>query len=494
MRIALLALIGGMTWLAGCAGSDHDRAEGGWSPGGTLGGHGGSAAGGGIPGTDGGSGPLGAGGMTTGAGGTISATGGIPGATAGGGAAGLLDAGPGSGGAPADGAPATPDGEVPDVPNADSSPVDANPHGGAARWISFDNPATTSTYYFDLCTWFTDNDGYCVLLKNQTSTAGTKTSDLYQTVNGGRTFTLLATIDGGNSAFDGDMDVYILSPSEIWYTTAFVGMGYSGTIGRSLDGGKTFESLTARVHQALADPGADPVPSFPLWRLVKVGGRIWVGSYSSYLASSADGGLTWQRFAGPVDLTLAPAPELIATRTNLLLHYKRNFMIELYRWDGTTFGKAEAAFPPPSGTDHGDTWWRASAFGDGVVFVDQRPWSWWGWPFAVNATVDGARSFQTVLSGQSASTSDVAGLRDALVVDGTLAYVCGVFVGADQNQYSQIRQSTDGGRTWSVVHSEPANNAYATVVLDPTGRAHAMRHVTDAYANEYSYTGHYVLP
>jgi hypothetical protein len=94
----------------------------------------------------------------------------------------------------------------------------------------------------------------------------------------------------------------------------------------------------------------------------------------------------------------------------------------------------------------------------------------------------------------SQSTSDVAGLRDALVVSGSLAYVCGVFVGVDKNQYSGIRKSTDGGRTWSVVHSEPSNNTYTSVVLDPTGRAHAMRHVTDAYANEYSYTGHYVLP
>jgi hypothetical protein len=236
------------------------------------------------------------------------------------------------------------------------------------------------------------------------------------------------------------------------------------------------------------------VPSFPLWRLVKVGGRIWVGSYSKYLASSADGGSSWQRVAGPLDLTEVSAPELIATRTDLLLQYQRSFMIELYRWNGTSFGRVEAAFPPPSGTDHGDTWWRASPFADGVVFVDQRQYSWWGWPFAVSATLDGGKSFQTLLAGQSPSTSDVAGLRDALVVNGSLAYVCGIFVGTDRNQYSQIRKSTDGGRTWSVVHSEPANDTYTSVVLDPSGRAHALRHVTDAYANVYEYTGHYLLP
>ena len=495
MRKAPLAWIAAALLLAGCGDSDGNGEDSGIGPGGTVG-SGGFTGAGGATAVDG---PAGGGGGTVGTGGALTATGGILGAT--GGAVVPADGGlGGAGGGPgADGGPlgvdALPsDGSVPDTAPPDTAPVDANPHGGASLWIPFTNPATTSTYYFDRCAWFTNTDGYCVLLKNNTSATGTKTSDLYQTTNGGRTFSLLATIDGGNTAIDGDMDVYVLSPTEIWYTTAFVGMGYSGTIGRSTDGGKTFQSLTAVVHQALTDPGTTPVPSFPLWRLVKVGGRIWVGSYSNYLASSADGGATWQRVAGPVDLSLASAPELIGTRTDLLLQYERSFMLELYRWNGTSFGKVEAAFPPPSGTDHGDTWWRASPWGDGVVFVDQRQYGWWGWPFAVSATLDGGKSFQTILTGQSQSTSDVAGLRDALVVSGSAAYVCGVFVGTDRNQYSQIRKSIDGGRTWSVVHSEPANNTYASVVLDPTGRAHALRHVTDAYANVYEYTGHYVLP
>jgi hypothetical protein len=432
-----------------------------------------------------------------GAGGSV-ATGGVVSAT--GGAAVPLEGGrggggggTGTGGAGTGGGAAAEDASV-DASQGDTAVPDSNPHGGASRWIPFNNPSTTSTYYFNRCTWFTDKDGYCVLLGNKRSTAGTKTSDLYQTTNGGLTFTLLATIDGGNSAIDGDMDVYVLSPSEIWYTTAFVGMGYSGSIGRSTDGGKTFQSMTDVVHQALADPGTTTVPSYPLWRLVKVNGRIWVGSYSSYLASSTDGGASWQRIAVPADQTLSEAPELIATRTDLVLRYLRSFMIELYRWNGTSFAKVEAAFPAPSDTDHGDTWWRSSPFGDGIVFVDQRPWSWWGWPFVVSATIDGGKSFQTILTGQSRSTSDVLGLRDALVVNGSLAYVCGVFADKDQNQYSQIRKSIDGGQTWTVVHSEPAAGDYASVVLDATGRAHAMRHVTDYYSNEYSYTGHYVLP
>lgn len=416
------------------------------------------------------------------------------GATGQGGIVNVGGAGGGGGGSPwADAGPRPADAPV-EVAQGDSAVPDSNPHGGASRWIPFNKPSTSSTYYFDKCTWFTDKDGYCVLLANNRSTAGTKTSDLYRTTDGGLTFELLATMDGGNGAIDGDMDVYVMSPSEIWYTTAFVGMGYSGTIGRSTDGGKTFQSLTDVVHQALADPDATTVPSFPLWRLVRVNGRIWVGSYSSYLASSIDGGATWQRVALPVDLSLANAPELIATRTDLVLRFLLNSMIELYRWDGTAFAKVEAAFPAPSDTDHDDTWWRASPFGDGIVFVDQRQWEWWGWPFAVSATVDSGRSFQTILTGQSRSTSDVLGLRDVLVVNGSQAYVCGVFVDKDQNRYSQIRKSIDGGQTWTVVHSEPAGDDYTTVVLDATGRAHAMRHVTDYYCNEYSYTGHYVLP
>ncbi len=452
-------------WAACPVISDSDQGSG---TGGAFAGYGGSMGG-----------DVFASGGATGQGGLTNLGGG--GAGGGGGGSPWADAGPGPIDAPMEAA------------QGDSAVPDSNPHGGASRWIPFKKPSSSSTYYFDKCTWFTDKDGYCVLLANDRSTEGTKTSDVYQTTDGGLTFSLLATIDGGNSAIDGDMDVYVLSPSEIWYTTAFVGMGYSGTIGRSTDGGKTFQSLSDTVHQALADPGATTVPSSPLWRLVSVGGRIWVGSYSSYLVTSADGGATWQRVALPADFTYADEPHLIATRTDLAVRFMRSSMIDLYRWDGTAFAKVEAAFPAPSDTDHGDTWWRASPFGDGIVFIDQRQWEWWGWPFAVSATVDGGKSFQTILTGQSRTTSDVLGLRDALVVNASLAYVCGVFSDTDQRRYSQIRKSIDGGKTWTVVHSEPEGD-YTTVVLDATGRAHAMRHVTDYYSNEYSYTGHYVLP
>lgn len=475
--------------LAGCGDSDSNGGQGGaFGRGGALGGWGGDiGTGGGMTPSDGSQhgmgGGMGVDAALAGVGGRFAATGGARASLDGGAAT-------GSGGVPLDGGAGS--AGRPSADAADTASADANLHGGAGLWIPFDNPATSSTYYFDRCWWFSATDGYCVLLKNRTSSAGSKTSDLLQTSDGGRTFTLLTTIDGGNTAFDGDMEVYVLSPTEIWYTTAFVGTGYSGSIGRSTDGGKTFQSLTDVVHKALADPGTSPVPSFPLWHLVKVNGRLWVGSYSSYLASSADGGTTWQRVAGPLELGEVTAPELIATRTDLLLRYTRGFMIDLYRFDGTTF--VAAAFPPPSGADHSDTWWRSSPFADGAVFVDQRQYSWWGWPFAVSATLDGGKTFQTILSGQSQSTSDVVGLRDALVVSGSLAYVCGVFAGADQNRYSEIRKSIDGGLTWSVVHSEPLNNTYTTVVLDPTGRAHAMRHATDVYAKLYSYTGHYLLP
>lgn len=485
MRATVILGISMSALVAACAGSNNERESGGGA-GGTVSGFAGApvvdtSVAGGVPSSGGITSLTSTGGNT--------ASGGVGGT--GGGVSAPINGGSGGVGPAIDAGLVAVDAGV-DTPQGDSASPDSSPHGGASLWIPFNNPSTNGTYTFDRCTWFTDKDGACVLLKNKRSTAGTKTSDVYQTTNGGLTFTLLATIDGGNSAIDGDMDVTVLSPNEIWYTTAFVGMGYSGTIGRSVDGGKTFQSLTDVVHRALADPDVTTVPSFPLWRLTKVNGRIWVGSYSNYLASSTTDGASWQRIALPVDATLASAPELIATRTDLVLRYLRNFMIELYRWNGTSFAKVEATFPAPSDTDHGDTWWRASPFGDGLVFVDQRPWSWWGWPFAVSATVDGGRSFQTVMTGQDRATSDVLGLRDALVVNASQAYVCGVFAGTDQKQYSQIRKSSDGGKTWTVVHSEPADNSYTSVVLDVTGRAHAMRHVTDAYANEYSYTGHYV--
>jgi photosystem II stability/assembly factor-like uncharacterized protein len=386
------------------------------------------------------------------------------------------------------------DAAVVDAPG-DGTVADADPHGGASRWIPFTNPATTSTFSFDRCFWASDNDGFCALFANKTSAKGSKTSDLYKTIDGGKTWSLVTTIDGGNTAIDGSMSVYVLSPTEIWYTTAFVGMGYSGSIGRSTNGGQSFQSLTESVDKALADPGASPTPDFPLWGLVKVGSRIWVGSYSDYVATSSDGGATWERIASPLTLNQAPAPDLIGTKTDLILRYYRNSKIELYRWSGTAFAKVEASFPVPSGTDHGDTWWRASPYSDGIVFVDRRPWFWWGWPFAVHTTIDGGKSFQKVLSGQSKSTSDVEGLRDALVVSGAqpAIYVCGVFSEAGKS-YDQIRKSTDGGQTWSTLHSEPSGTNHTSVALDSNGHVHAMRHTTDGYANTYSYTGQYVLP
>jgi hypothetical protein len=152
---------------------------------------------------------------------------------AGAGSAGTDGGSLGAGGADADTAGAArKDATVVDAP-ADAGGAEADPHGGASRWIPFNNPVTNSTFYFDRCFWSSDSDGFCALLANKTSAQGSKTSDLYKTGDGGNTWSLVATIDGGNTAIDGSMNVYVLSPTEIWYTTAFVGMGYSGSIGRS---------------------------------------------------------------------------------------------------------------------------------------------------------------------------------------------------------------------------------------------------------------------
>jgi hypothetical protein len=296
------------------------------------------------------------------------------------------------------------------------------------------------------------------------------------------------------------MGVYVLSPSEIWYTTGFIGFGYSGTVGRSLDGGVTWEALTDKVDTALADdPDAGSPPNAAIFDLVKVGSAIWLntGSWGQYFPMSPDGGTTWQRVLGPVSLSASQPPEFIATKDDFLLRYTTStWGIALYRLEGSAFVAAEGTFPAPSGTDHGDTWWRASINSSGVTFVDQRSWPFWGWPFLVSATFDGGKTFQSLYTASSQDLSDCEGLRDAFAFaqsGSPVVYVSGVFYDSAKTRYAEIRKSTNGGTTWTTLHSEPGTTNLPSVQLDPTGKVHAMRHYTDSWGNTYTYEAQYVL-
>ena len=380
-----------------------------------------------------------------------------------------------------------------DAQAGDATAEDADPHGSASRWIEFG-------HQFAKCTWFSADVGYCSEAAKSLSATSTKGTDLYQTNNGGRAWTLVATIDGKNTSTDSVMNVYVLSPAEIWYTTAFVGFGFSGTIGRSTNGGATWESLTDRVDRAMADdPEAGSPLSAPFFDLVQVGGALWLntGTWSQYFAMSPDKGLTWKRVLGPLSLAEVQAPEFIATKNDLLLRYTtRSWGISLYRLSAGNFVATEATFPAPSDVDHGNTWWRASSNGDGVTFADRRAWPFWGWPFLVSATLDGAKTFTTVYAGTSQIQSGCEGLRDVLTfTQGTspVTYISGIFLDSASKRFVEIRKSVAGGNTWTVLHSEPAVGNMTSVALDPTGKVHAMRHTSDNYGNTYVYDAQYVL-
>jgi hypothetical protein len=403
------------------------------------------------------------------------------------GSGGSASASGGSEGAPAG---ATGEGGA-EIADGGGSP-ETEAHDGASRFILFGHD-------FASCTWFDADLGFCSEAAASISATSTIGTDLYKTTDAGHTWDLVSSIDGDNST-DSAMKVFVLSPTEIWYITGFTGLGFSGTIGRSTDGGSTWTSLTDAVHRALADdPEADDPLSAPLYDLAQVGDAIWLntGSWSQYLAMSSDGGTTWERVLGPVDLSTSQPPEFIATDGGLMLRYTtRDWGIALYRLSGNQFVPIGGDFPPPSGTDHGDTWWRASTHAAGVSFADQRAWPFWGWPFVVSATFDQGSTFETVYSGTTQEESGCEGLRDAVAFEfdsGKVVYVSGVFVDAGGDRFVEIRRSVDEGSTWKTLHSQPEQGEFVSVALDPTGKVHAMRHWTDAYGNTYVFDGQYVL-
>jgi len=402
----------------------------------------------------------------------------------------------GSGGATGIGAriDGGPDASIAGGADGGKMPADADVHNGAQRWIPF-GPHT-----FTKCTWFSATDGFCSDTPRSVPGLASLHVNIFKTSDGGKSWGMVSAIDTETSALDASINVYVMSPSDMWFITGFVGVGQSGSIGHSIDGGQTWTSLTSTVNAVfsptLGDGGA---PSVPLWQLVAAGGKIWVLPQGGTLLVSQDSGLTWKKVAPPPDFGAASSRSLIATQNNLLLGFlASDNSLGLYRWNGSAFVAVEGVFPPSSAGDQTGTWWRSSPNVEGVLFADRGPLPAWTSPFWVYATTDGGRTFQPILGGTVGTGSDVVGLSDGLAfsaLGSVTAYVCGIFSDASSNRYLEIRRTANAGKSWSSLHSEPYQGGYAYISLavDPTGAVHAMRYSTDSVGSALGYDAHYVL-
>jgi hypothetical protein len=426
-----------------------------------------------------------------------------------GGQTGIGSGGAGASGTPADAATVGLDGAAgssargdggPDAtigPDLGKTPADAGSHNGAKNWIPIH-----ANYPLTNCTWFSTAHGFCSDAPRSISNViASLFVDMFETIDGGKTWTEVSTIDTGASAPNTTVNVYVLSPSDMWFISGSIGLVRSGSIGHSIDGGKNWSSLTSAVSTALGvAPGDGGVAGVPLWQLASVGGRIWLLSEGGNLAVSLDNGVSWKKAVPPANFGAATSRSLIATRDNLLLSFpSTNNSLGLLRWNGSTFVSVEGVLPPSSAGDQTGTWWQSSPNVEGALFVDRGPLPAWTSPFWVYATADGGRTFQQLLGGNIGISSTVVGLSDGLAlaaVGSVTAYVAGVFSDAGNNLYLEIHLTSDAGKTWSTLHSEPyqGNHAYISLAVDLNGAVHAMRYTTDSLGSAISYDGHYVLP
>jgi photosystem II stability/assembly factor-like uncharacterized protein len=420
-----------------------------------------------------------------------------PGVTGGAGASGTKPDAAVSGGAAGSSARSDggPDATVTGLPDAGKTPADADIHNGAQRWVRF------GAQTFTKCTWFSATDGFCSdapspILGNILSLA----VGLYKTTDGGKTWVRVSTINTETSDFNASINVYVFSPTDMWFISGSLSPVQSGSIGHSLDGGKNWTSLTSDVNAYLRGAPADAgVTSLPLWQLAAAGGWLWLLPQGGNLGVSQDGGRMWKKIAPPLDFTTASSRSLIATQNNLLLSFLRiDNSLGLYRWNGSIFVAVEGILPPSSAGDQAGTWWRSSPNVEGVLFVDRGPLPAWSSPFRAYATIDGGLTFQQLLGGTIATSKYVVGLSDGLAfaaLASVTAYVGGIFSDAVGNPYLEIRRTSDAGQTWSTLHSEPypGDSAYVSVAVDPTGTVHAMHYRTDGVGVATNYDAHYVL-
>ncbi|HEX7599062.1 MAG TPA: hypothetical protein VF518_12675, partial [Polyangia bacterium] len=397
-------------------------------------------------------------------------------------------------GTPADAAaPSTDGGAIGRSDAGASLSPDADPHTGGQNWIHF----PTST--FNKCTWFSATSGLCSDIPRMfPGLAGLQLS-VYKTSDGGKNWAQIAAVNTENAGPGASVNVYAMSPTDLWFTSGFAGVSQSGSIGHSTDGGGNWTSLTSTIS-ALLNPavaGDAGIPTVPIWQLAAQGGRLWLLPQGGSLATSLDNGLSWMKIVPPAAFAAATKRGLIVSQGYLLLQLlTANNSMGLYRWNGETetFGPVEGAFPLSSAGDHTGTWWRASPNLEGVLFIDRGPLPAWASPFWLCATVDGGRNFQRI---PDTTLGTVVGLSDGLAFSslGSIsAYSAGIFSDS-QGRYLEIHKTSDAGRTWSTVHSEPylGDNGYVSLSADPMGAIHAMHYNLDETTSAITYDAHYVL-
>jgi hypothetical protein len=388
-----------------------------------------------------------------------------------------------------------PDAAITGGPDSGKKPADASVHNGAQLWTSF------GYHTFSSCTWFSPTDGFCTEAPALVSLAPPLVNvNVFKTADGGKTWGLVSAIPAATT-IDASINVYFLSPDDMWFISGSVSAGPSGSIGHSIDGGLTWPPLTSTVNAALGTTPDDAgVSSVPIWQLASTGGMTWLLPQGGTLLASQNGGMIWKKIVPPVDFGAAASRSLIATQGNLLLRFlKPDNSMGLYRWNGSVFVAVEGVFPASSAGDQSRTWWRASPNVEGVLFVDRGPLPVWASPFWVYATTDGGMTFQQLLGGISATSNSVVGLSDGLAFatfGSVTSYLAVIFSDASASRYLEIHRTNDTGKTWSTVHSQPYQGdfAYISLSMDQTGAVHAMHTSTDSSGASISYDAHYVLP
>ncbi len=371
----------------------------------------------------------------------------------------------------------------------DASPPDAVSHAGGQNWIRF----PPSSYSFVKCSWLSTVEGYChdapsLLLD-------TARVNVYQTLDGGKTWSFTCAINSEMPSLDASIEVYILSKTDFWFVAASDKLG---SVGHSFDAGKNWTSLTSDIAALVAPAGTTSVP---VWQLAVQGGRIWLLPQGNNLAYSENGGIAWRKFTAPADFGAAGQRALVATQNHLFLQYlATDGSLGLYHWNGSAFLSTQATLPASSAGSHSGTWSRAWPAVEGVFFADRGPLPVWSSPFSAHATVDGGKTVVQLLPGATGST-DVVGLSDGLAyaaLGSVTATIGGIFTDASAGRFLQIRRTQDAGRTWTTLHSEPSypgDSSYISFSMDGEGNLHAMHFVasTDGIGPPVIYDGHYVL-
>jgi hypothetical protein len=372
---------------------------------------------------------------------------------------------------------------------------DTASHTDGMLWTRF----PPSSYTFTKCTWLSSEEGYCSDAPSMLLGAPPVYVHLYMTLDGGKSWALVCTIDTEMPDLNATINVYVLSQTDFWFVA---GSGNVGSVGHSLDSGKHWTSLTNDIASLLVPPGDGAVATLPFYQLAIQGSRIWILPQGANMVYSQNGGITWRKFTPPADFGASGKRSLLATQSYLLLQYlASDGSLGLYRWNNeSAFLPVEAAVPTSYVGSSAATWSRAWPAKEGVFFADRGPLPAWGSPFAAYATVDGGASMVKILPAASGSL-DVVGLSDGLAFsaqNSTTAYVSGIFSDSAGARYLEIRRTQDAGRTWTILHSEPSytgDASYISLSMDLSGKIHAMHFVAsnDGIGPPVIYDAHYVL-